>query len=213
MRSLFFLGLISEATALSIAPLRPSHARLSPRMIGAPIESLADAAAAQPLFDASMLLAETGIPPKPFGFEDFFGNFPLFVTGCMIAAFGGQYLKFVKPIESDLSSDGIQAKVDEYGDKLGASYGWLVPEQLEGKLPALSLPAVNLPSVPLPEVEVPELPEFVALALIPVFAVAFVVLANTGLIGAFAGALAKALLDGWNVIAYTVLPGALLKYW
>merc|ERR1719460_2231592 len=98
MRCFVLLGFVSAAGALSIAPLRPSHARVSPRMIGAPIEPLADAAAAQPLLDTSMLLA------KSDALVDVMCNVPLFVTGCLLATFGGQYIKNVKPLETDLGS-------------------------------------------------------------------------------------------------------------
>merc|ERR1719163_2096251 len=137
MRSLVLLGLVSAAGALSIAPLRPSHARVSPRLsmiAGAPIEPLADVAAAQPLLDTSMLLAKSDL------IQDVMINVPLFVTGCLLATFGGQYIKNVKPLETDL-----------------------------GELP-----------VPAVDIELPELDDTVSLLLIPAFAVAFVLLAQTG---------------------------------
>jgi len=40
----------------------------------------------------------------------------------------------------------------------------------------------------------------------------FLILGNSGILGAASGILAKALLDGWNIIASAVLKGALLKY-
>jgi len=57
-----------------------------------------------------------------------------------------------------------------------------------------------------------EIPEYAALAFIPLFSFTFVAAAKTGLLGAFAGAFAKAGLDAWNVFAQVALPGALLKY-
>lgn len=63
------------------------------------------------------------------------------------------------------------------------------------------------------EVEVPEGSEGVIVLVACVAGAAlFVIASNTGLFGGVAGILAKALLDGWNVIANAVLKGAILKY-
>lgn len=51
--------------------------------------------------------------------------------------------------------------------------------------------------------------EFVA---VPAFAIAIAGAGKLGVLGAGSGVLAKALLDGWNVIANVLLPGAILKY-
>lgn len=47
---------------------------------------------------------------------------------------------------------------------------------------------------------------------VPGVAVAFAALGKFGILGAGSGALAKGLLDGWNVFANVALPGAILKY-
>jgi hypothetical protein len=63
------------------------------------------------------------------------------------------------------------------------------------------------------EVEFPEGSEGLVLAAACFGGAAFfVLLGNSGLLGGVAGVGAKALLDGWNVIAGVVLKGAILKY-
>jgi hypothetical protein len=63
------------------------------------------------------------------------------------------------------------------------------------------------------EVEFPEGSETVVVIVAAVGGAAFLILlSNVGFLGGVAGVLAKALLDGWNVIANAVLKGALLKY-
>jgi len=57
-----------------------------------------------------------------------------------------------------------------------------------------------------------DLPAPAQLGAVAVGGAGFVVLAKAGVLGAVAGFLAKALLDGWNLFAKVVLPGALLKY-
>lgn len=48
--------------------------------------------------------------------------------------------------------------------------------------------------------------------LAPLFSVGFVVAGKVGVLGAGSGVLAKVALDGWNVFASLLLPGAILKY-
>jgi len=60
--------------------------------------------------------------------------------------------------------------------------------------------------------EIEDLPAAVTYAVVPGVAIAFVVLAKVGVVGTVSGLFAKALLDGWNLFAGLVLPGALLKY-
>jgi len=63
------------------------------------------------------------------------------------------------------------------------------------------------------EVEIPEGTEGVVTAAFCLGGAGFfLILGNSGILGAASGILAKALLDGWNVIASAVLKGALLKY-
>jgi hypothetical protein len=57
-----------------------------------------------------------------------------------------------------------------------------------------------------------ELPEYAALAFIPIFSFGFVIASKAGVLNFLAGTLAKGMLDGWNVFASVALPGALLKY-
>lgn len=47
---------------------------------------------------------------------------------------------------------------------------------------------------------------------VPGFCLLFVLAANFGVLGGASGLFAKALLDGWNVFANLLLPGAILKY-
>jgi len=54
--------------------------------------------------------------------------------------------------------------------------------------------------------------QFFALIAVSVGAGGFVVLTKTGVLSFLAGALAKGLLDGWNLFANLALKGALLKY-
>jgi len=117
-----------------------------------------------------------------------------------------------------------KTEADELLDDIISS----VPIAVTGGLLALfaSEYAKNLKplSTPLPDFipELPELPELPSVpeeysglastALIPVGAVAFLLAAKVGLLGGFAGLLAKSSLDAWNVFASIVLKGAYLKY-
>ena len=77
-----------------------------------------------------------------------------------------------------------------------------IPTAITEKLPELP----ELPVIP------EEYDQYVTPAIVVGFTVLFVASANFGLLGSLAGALAKGLLDGWNVFANVALPGAILKY-
>lgn len=50
------------------------------------------------------------------------------------------------------------------------------------------------------------------LAIVPGFTIAFVALSKLGVLGSISGIVAKVSLDGWNIFANVLLPGAILKY-
>ena len=57
-----------------------------------------------------------------------------------------------------------------------------------------------------------DIPSFAVFAAIPLAAVLFVGAGELGILNQVSGVLAKGLLDGWNLFAVPVLPGAILKY-
>jgi hypothetical protein len=83
----------------------------------------------------------------------------------------------------------------------GLCFGFFVVQYLESAKPLESV-AEALKGLPFPY-------EFFV---IPVVAIAFAGAGKIGALNAVSGVLAKGLLDGWNLFANVVLPGAILKY-
>jgi len=138
--------------------------------------------------------------------DDALSALPLAFTGAVIGAFFTQYAKNLQPLQfewSDLPEDITLAPPD-------------LPFLREG--PTIELKRPNAPGIPgLPDFDPPSVPseyaQYIPLLICPVFAGFFVLLGNSGILGAGAGLFFKTLLDLWNVFANLALKGALLKYW
>merc|ERR1711924_547628 len=121
-------------------------------------------------------------------------------SGADVGAFFTQYAKNLQPLQfewSDLPEDITLAPPD-------------LPFLREG--PTIELKRPNAPGIPgLPDFDPPSVPseyaQYIPLLICPVFAGFFVLLGNSGILGAGAGLFFKTLLDLWNVFANLALKG------